>query len=118
MSGEFVLVTAVHITQQTWRCSWCLHPSPDGRESLAEMLCSPCKLPCSETPRRGSAGTLALPGTSSTAAPAEARGELGLSVILAPSHPLALLSPTPAQGRSVPVPGFGSLQLMAGASPT
>lgn len=78
-----MLVTAVHITQQTWRCSWYPDPSRDGTENLPAMLHGPRELPCSETPCRGSTGTLVLPGTSRTAAPvpAEAHGELSPSVI-------------------------------------
>lgn len=78
-----MLIIAVRITQQTWRCGWYLDPSSHGTKNLAAMLRSPRKLPSSKTPCQGLAGTLTLLGTSSMVAPApsEAHGELNPSTI-------------------------------------
>lgn len=64
------------------------------------MFRSPRKLPSSKTPCQGSAETLALLGTFSTAAPApapaEARGELSL-------HDLGYISSESVPGSLVPL---------------
>lgn len=104
ISGEFVLVTPVHVTQQTWRCSWSLQPSPNGTGSLTAMLHGPREL---RDPTAGLGRAPRPQGISSMAAPApaQARGELGPSmipVISTQSRSLAPPSPSPCAGVWIP----------------